>query len=219
MARTDNTGTLEYWKAGSEERQLRIFISHRHDGDAALYDGVIDALTRELFAVQDMSLSAAQVMAGPRGGDLDHLEIQAEVAARIYTSDVLIAPSRPAVTRSPWVTWEVQLAAVGYAIPILFVDEPGLQRRTSLVSQVEALGLPHAVCPPEIPAIASSVVRLVGHPDWGIRQDEPDAAIRYRGPPKTARDAVLAKFPFRARLQDIAVQRKPSLWDRMTGKT
>lgn len=212
------TGTFQYWTPGSEERQLRIFVSHRHGDDAKLYDGVIDALTREGFAVQDISLSATQVMAGPRGGDLDHLEIQAEVAARIHTSDILIAPSRPAVTRSEWVTWEVQLAAVGYAIPILFVDEPGLQRRTTLVSQVAALDLPHAVCTPDIQHIVSNVVQLVGHPDWGIRQDEPDAKIRFRGPPKKAREAVLTKFPFQARLPDVAVERKRGFWDRVTGK-
>src|SRR5688572_28850437 len=98
---------FEYWRPGAgEERQLRVFISHRYGDDQALYDEVLAALHRNGFSVQDVSLSAAQVLAGPRGGRLPALEVQSEIAARIYTSDVIIAPSRPAVTRSQWVTRE-----------------------------------------------------------------------------------------------------------------
>lgn len=39
------TPTFEYWQPGSEEeRQLRIFISHRYGRDEALYGEVIVAL-------------------------------------------------------------------------------------------------------------------------------------------------------------------------------
>ena len=213
---------FEYWTPGGEERQLRIFISHRYGHDEALYNGVIDALHREGFSVQDMSLSASQAMAGPRGGALPKLEVQAEVAARIYTSDVLIAPSRAGVSRSQWVTWEVQLAAIGYGIPILFVNQRNQQRKTSLVSQVDALGLPYAACNPVTWEIARNVAQLVDtRPNWAMRQDEPENTIRFRGPPPAARNDVLRKFPFQPRLAPPAPLSPPpkrSLWSLISGR-
>ncbi len=199
---------LSYWKPGSEERRLRIFISHRYDKDDQLYTDVIASLNREGFSVQDVSLSARQQMAGPRGGDLPKLKIQAEIAARIYTSDILVAPSRVGAGRSEWVTWEVQLAAVGYAIPILFVDQDeDQQRRAALVSEVAEIGLPHAVCGRVTQEIVANVIRLVGgRPNWAMRETEDDKLIRYRGPLPSARDDVLKKLPFEARLAGLAPQ-------------
>ncbi|MGE0829382.1 MAG: TIR domain-containing protein [Hyphomonadaceae bacterium] len=199
---------LPYWKPGSEERKLRIFISHRYEQDEALYSEVIAALNSQGFDVQDVSLSAGQQMAGPRGGELPKLKIQAEIAARIYTSDILIAPSRVGAGRSEWVTWEVQLAAIGYGIPILFVDQgEDQQRRTALVSEVADVGLPHAVCNPVAQEIVPRVVELVGgRPNWTMRDGESDALIRYRGPPSSARDDVLRKIPFEARLAAFATK-------------
>lgn len=194
---------LTYWKPGSEERQLRIFISHRYgkDKDEALYEGAIRALNHN-FSVQDISLSAQQYMAGPRGGELPKLSVQAEIAARIYTSDVLIAPSRVASSRSQWVTWEVQLAAIGYGVPILFVNEGKDQKlRTALVSQVHDLGLPYRISNRETSDIVRGVTELVdARPNWTMRQTENDAFTRFRGPPLKARDDVLKRFPFQPRL-------------------
>jgi len=209
--------TLSYWEPGSEERKLRIFISHRYENDDELYAKVRDALNSQGFHVQDVSLSAKEQMAGPRGGDLPKLEIQANIAARIYTSDILIAPSRVGAGRSEWVTWEVQLAAIGYAIPILFVDHDGdQQRRTALVSEVAALGVPHAVCGRVAHEIVPNVIKLVGgRPDWTMRDREDSKTIRYRGPLPSARDDVLKKFPFEARLAafpDQPHEPKKGLW-------
>jgi hypothetical protein len=192
---------LSYWKPGDEERRLRVFISHRHDRDEKLYGEVIEALNREGFAVQDMSLPASQVMRGPRGGKKPKLEIQAEIAARIYTSDVVIAPSSAGVSKSEWVTWEVQLASVGYGIPVLFINQKDQKYSTYLLSQVEDLGLDCASCKPLTHEIVSNIIRLAkGRPNWGMRQEEPDNLIRYRGPPVVARNEVLKKFPFQPRL-------------------
>jgi hypothetical protein len=198
-------GSLQFWQPGSEERRLRIFISHRYENDDVLYEEVRRALDSQGFAVQDVSLTAQEQMAGPRGGDLPKLEIQANIAARIYTSDILIAPSRVGAGRSEWVTWEVQLAAVGYAIPILFVDhDEDQQRRTALVSEVAALGVPYAVCARVAHEIVPNVIRLVGgRPDWTMRTGEEDRHIRYRGPLPSARDDVLRKFPYEARLASL----------------
>jgi len=38
-----DTQPFEYWKPGSEERQLRLFISHRWGHDEDLYASVISA--------------------------------------------------------------------------------------------------------------------------------------------------------------------------------
>ena len=214
------TAPFEYWQPGSEERQLRIFISHRFGKDQALYDEVVRALESNGFSVQDMSLSADQAMSGPRGGDLPKLNIQAEIAARIYTSDTLIAPSRPAVTRSQWVSWEVQLAAIGYGLPILFVNEKSQQRRTRLVSEVADLDLPHAVCERNSQAIVERLISLIdGRPTWGMRQEETENNMKFRGPPAFARADVLKRFPFHPRLPPAPFEPPPKrgFWSFLSG--
>jgi hypothetical protein len=218
-----NSAPLAYWEPGSEERQLRVFISHRYGDDSALYAEVIQAVERNGFSVQDISLSAEQYMAGPRGGKLSRLEVQAGVAARIYTCDLLIAPSRPAVSRSEWVTWEVQIAAVGYGVPILFVNQKrDQQRKTALVAQVEELGLPHRVCNRETSEIARNVAELVSaRPTWAMRQGETDQHLRFRGPPLKARDEVLKRFPFQPRLATPDAPPPPAkrtLWQMLAGR-
>jgi len=216
-----STAPFEYWQPGSEERQLRIFISHRFGKDQELYDQVIRALESNRFSVQDMSLSAERAMAGPRGGDLPKLNIQAEIAARIYTSDAVIAPSRPAVTRSQWVSWEVQLAAIGYGIPILFVNEKGQQRRTRLVTEVADLELPHDVCERSSQAIVEKLIRLIdGRPNWAMRQEETDANLRFRGPPEASRNEVLKRFPFHPRLPPVSLETPPKrgFWSFLSGE-
>ncbi|MBU6372365.1 MAG: TIR domain-containing protein [Alphaproteobacteria bacterium] len=214
------TQPFEYWQPGSEERQLRLFISHRWDHDESLYGSVINALNRQGFIVQDMSLSKDQAVKGPRGGSVAQLKIQAEIAARIFTSDILIAPSRVATTSAEWLTWEIQLAAIGYGLPVLFVDQTDQKHRTRLVSEMQDLGAPHAVCEPDTTHIVRAVTSLVsGRPTWAMRQDEPDTNFRFRGPPRTARYSVLRRFPFQPRLRDMRPPPKPpSFLDRMFGR-
>jgi hypothetical protein len=214
---------LQYWEPGSEERRLRIFISHRYGDDERLYNETINALYRNGFAVQDVSLPASQFMSGPRGGRLPKLEIQSEIAARIYTADIMIAPSRVATSRSQWVSWEVQLAAIGYGIPILFVSERGQRRSTRLVTEVADLNLPHEACDPEAHEIARSVAELVSPwPKAGMRQMEEDASIKFRGPPSTALAEVLKKHPFEPRLTPppgyVPNPSKPGFWGWLNGK-
>jgi hypothetical protein len=211
------TATFEYWRPGiGEERQLRIFISHRYGGDKPLYDKVIDALNRSGISVQDISLSAEQVLRGPRGGRLSKMEVQAEIAARIYTSDVVVAPSRPAISRSEWVTWEVQLAAIGYGIPVLFVSEQN-QRRTRLVSDLNKLGLDYRVCNPVVQEIIRGVAELARNPrpTWAMRQEEADAKLKFLGPTQRALSDVLRKHPFRPRLAALEARQpapRRGLW-------
>jgi hypothetical protein len=216
------TSQFEYWKAGAEERRIRIFVSHRYGKDQELYSEVFRALERNGHAVQDVSLSADQILKGPRGGRMPRMRIQAEIAARIYTADIVIAPSRVGAGQSEWITWEVQLAAVGYGVPVLFIHQPDQKNAARLVSEVRDLGLPHAVCAAEAHHIVRNVTTLIdGHPDWSFRQDETDRLIRFRGPPAFARETVLNKLPLTARLAALdeaaLPPRKRGLWGLFRG--
>jgi hypothetical protein len=214
---------FEYWKPGNdEERQLRIFISHRYGKDDGIYAGVVNALYRNGFPAQDISLNASRMISGPRGGALPEMEIQAEIAARIYTSDVLIAPSISGVSRSEWVTWEVQLAAIGYGIPVLFVNQKNQKRTTSLLKQIQDLGLPCAACEPQTHEIARSVAELVvqARPTWAVRQEETDGNLKFRGPPSAARTKIMRTFPFQPRLgatEPAPPPVKRGFWSRIAG--
>lgn len=162
-----------------------MFISHRFGKDEALYDEVVNALDRNGHAVQDVSLSASKLMAGPRGGELPELSVQAEIAARIYMSDVLVAPSRVGAGQSEWVSWEVQMAAVGYGIPILFVDHEHQKNRARLVAEIEASNLPHRVCEPRAPEMVRGIIELIGgRLTWGVRQEETEQTVRFRDHPR-----------------------------------
>lgn len=204
MTTPNTTLPLPFWKqSDGEERQLRVFISHRYGDDKPFYDGVITALNRAGFSVQDMSLTEDKQKKGPRGGRLPDLTIQAEIAARIYTSDVFIAPSAVAVAWSPWLTWEVQTATIGYGVPALFVNKLGQKKKAQLVTDVAKLGLPCRVCERETRQIVSSVAELVTtRPTWAVRLRETDPNLRFRGPPDAVLTAIMAQTPYLARLPD-----------------
>lgn len=221
MTTPNTTMPLPFWKPGEEERQLRVFISHRYGGDRSLYDDVIAFLGREGFKVQDLSLSEEHKRAGPRGGRLTKLELQAEVAARIYSADIVIAPSRPAIGRSEWVMWEVQLAAIGYSIPVLFVKERDAIYTANLVAQFEKLGAVHKLCEHDTPSIVRNTISLVGgRPTHAVRAEEDDAKFRLRGPSAASLAKVMNNFPYRPALADVPSPEPPKrgFWDRLSGK-
>ncbi len=78
------------------------------------------------------------------------------------------------------------------------------------------MGLPYAVCSPVTHEIVPNVIQLVGgRPNWKMREHEDDKLIRYRGPLPSARDDMLKKFPFEARLAAYDAQdseRKRGFW-------
>jgi len=190
-----------YWEPGSEERYIRIFMSHRWGLDRELYGQVLTQLRSQGHRIEDVSLTEQQKLAGSRGGDVPDLKIQAEVAARIFTSDVVIVASRPGITRSDWVMWELRIAAIGYGVPILFLDFDNQQRRAAIVAEVSALGLEHDVCRPVVTEIVPHVIKLVGgRPKWGMRLIESDPNLRFRGPPLL--DGIAKRIPYRAALPE-----------------
>ena len=192
-----------YWKPGSEERYIRIFMSHRWGQDRELYEQVLSKLRSQGHCIDDVSLNERQQIAGPRGGDVPDLNVQAEVAARIFTADIVIVASRPGIARSEWVMWELRIASIGYGVPILFLDFDGQQRRAAIVTEVAGLGLQHDVCQPLVTEIVPRVIQLVGgRPKWGMRLKEPDPNLRFRGPPLL--DGISKKLPYRSALPDVS---------------
>lgn len=134
-------------------RYLRVFFSHRWQEDGYLHK--LLAAEFENFQIEDMSLSEERRMLGARGGMVDEVKIKREIAARIYASDILIAPSTKAAIKSrrikadkeyveietDWISWEIQIAAICFNIPVLFVDERvGLRRRNPFYNKLKAEG-------------------------------------------------------------------------------
>jgi len=134
-------------------RRLRVFVSHRWKEDGELHR--ILRTDFENFQIEDMSLSEDRRMLGARGGMVDEIRIKRELAARIYASDILIAPStkaalKPRKVRSEgeyveietdWISWEIQIAAICFNIPVLFVDtRVNLKRRNALYNKLKAEG-------------------------------------------------------------------------------
>lgn len=185
-----------YWKPGSEERYIRIFMSHRWGQDRELYEQVLKALNSQGHRIDDISLNEQQQMAGPRGGDVPDVKIQAEVAARIFTADIVIAASRPGITRSDWVLWELRIASICYGVPILFLDFANQQRRAAIVADIAELEVSFDVCQPLVTEIVPRVIKLVGgRPTWGMRLQESDPNLRFRGPPLL--QTVEKRLPYR----------------------
>jgi len=194
---------FSYWQPGSEERYIRIFMSHRWGQDRELYEQVLRKLRSQGHCIDDVSLNERQQIAGPRGGDVPDLNVQAEVAARIFTADIVIVASLPGIARSEWVMWELRIASIGYGVPILFLDFDGQQRRAAVVREVAGLGLQHDVCQPLVTEIVPRVIKLVGgRPRWGMRLKEPDPNLRFRGPPLLER--ISKKLPYRSALPDVS---------------
>ena len=60
------------------------------------------------FPVQDVSISEDHQIVGVRGGRVADHVLRRDIAARIFTADLLIAPARVGVTRSGWVFIPIQ---------------------------------------------------------------------------------------------------------------
>ena len=117
-------------------RQLRIFISHRHDRHESIYTLALEQMKDHFGELQDLSVPEDAQIKGPRGGFLNDIDMRTRLTARIYSSDILIAPSTVAVGISEWTSFEIELAAFAFSLPILFVKEPDQQKNAALASYV-----------------------------------------------------------------------------------
>jgi hypothetical protein len=191
---------LPFWN-GDEDREIRVFISHRFEADSVLYDEALAKLRSQGHAIQDMSLNVDTLIRGPNGGQRPLLEIKAQVAARIYTSDILMAPARPATTRSEWLSWEIELAAVGYGLPVLFIKEPELENNTRFIAEIRGLNLRHEVAERRPEDIVPKTIRLLGgRPSWKVRFDETESKRVFRGPPPEQLRQVMSVLPYLPRI-------------------
>lgn len=192
----DNQGRLEYWREG-EKRKLRVFMSHRWDtDDATLYEDALKHLAKEGYAVQDLSLAQGQKVSGPRGGVVADMKIEREIAARIYSSDILLAPSRVAAGLSDWIVWEVELASVAYNIPVLLIDHaPDMQKR-SFVAELKAINARFDVVGDDAGKIAFAVAKLVFPPYQAVETGPTANTKLYRGPQRDILADVMKRFPY-----------------------
>jgi hypothetical protein len=196
-------GRLEYWKPGKSYRMLRVFMSHRWVAeDQKLYGDVFTELGKMGLKYQDMSLDRSRKIQGPRGGDVNDFELSRLIAARIFSSDIVIAPSRRGAGQSDWIAWEVELAAIAYSLPVLFVDhDHDVQRRNFLVSSLKAAGATFDVAEPSPYAIAGKAMRLV-NPDIfaGVRMPESyERTEIYRGPLQSALTEIMLQYPYQSK--------------------
>jgi hypothetical protein len=193
---------LRYWSPG-ENRRLRLFFSHRWDRDSELYEGAIRSLANNplVGTVQDLSVPRDGRIQGPRGGSVGEHVLLREIACRIYTSDLMIAPSRPGAGNNEWVSWEVETAALCYSIPVLFVREPDAVNNAQLVSGLRSAGARVDVCGRSAAEIAFSAVKLLMIPkNRGVIEAPASGGPEYRGPLESALDNVLKTHPYQPTL-------------------
>lgn len=118
-------------------RKPRVFVSHiwnRHDG---LVDRTIGVIRSRYTDVQDLSIRGGAPETGFGQPTLQNFRLKSRIAARIFSSDLVIAPIGSEVSYSAWVRYEIELAAVAYSIPVILIDSPDVQRRTSLRHELE----------------------------------------------------------------------------------
>ncbi|MBA3070537.1 MAG: hypothetical protein FP825_18920 [Hyphomonas sp.] len=117
-------------------RKPRVFVSHIWDRHEGFVDKTIEAIRRRYADVQDLSIrgTAPEEDLGPPS--LQHFILKSRMAARIFSSDLLIAPIGSEVSYSGWVRYEIELAAVAYSIPVILVDSSDILRRTTLRNEL-----------------------------------------------------------------------------------
>ncbi|HVY84097.1 MAG TPA: hypothetical protein VG943_03130 [Caulobacterales bacterium] len=184
------------WRPG-QGRRLRVFILQRWGMDEALYHGVLSELTHMGLFVDDLSLAQGRADFGARESDP---QLGAELAARIYAADVLIAPARRWAGQHDWAAWCIDLAALCYSVPVLLVDHDGdADRRNALTCGARAAGARCDVVRAQAFDIAAALSRLSQrNPHQSVPQDAVDVRHVYRGPHKGALSALMRMHPYRS---------------------
>lgn len=168
-------------------RQLRVFISHRWGQHRGLYERTTSELRASFGAFQDLSIPEGKGIFGPRGGYLEDFDIKSQMAARIFSSDLVICPSRVSMGTGAKssTAYEIELAAVAYSVPIIFLRETNQIRHVRFLKQAKKLKLQHIVA--------------------NIDEDELTPAVKKF----VAKDTLLRRFPF-GRRDAEAIQRSPN---------
>lgn len=117
-------------------RKPRIFVSHIWDRHEGFVDKTIETIRSRYADVQDLSVRVSAPESDLGAPTLKSFVLKSRVAARIFSSDLLIAPIGSEVSYSEWVKYEIELAAVAYSIPVILVDSRDIVRRTSLRNEL-----------------------------------------------------------------------------------
>ena len=194
--------------APGEIRQLRIFISHRWDQHKALYDQTTELLEQHFGALQNLSIPEGKRLVGERGGDREKHELKAQMAARIFVSDVVIMPTNVGMIRKKDSTlFEVQLATLAYSVPTVFVKKPRQKRNIGIVSQAEGLGLRHHVADDSAEKITEAVKKLVTKKMLLSRfhSDGESMVTSSRHPSNKVTDEIMREFPYLKQNRSVSV--------------
>lgn len=194
--------------APGELRQLRIFISHRWDQHKALYDETTELLEQHFGAFQNLSIPEEKRLVGERGGNREKHELKAQMAARIFVSDVVIMPTNVGMLRKKDSTlFEVQVATLAYSVPTVFVKKPRQKKNIGIVGQAEDLGLRHHIADNTADEIAEAVKKLVSKNMLLSRfhSDGESMVTSSRHPSYKVTDEIMRKFPYLKQNRSVSV--------------
>ena len=189
-----------------ELRQLRIFISHRWDQHTDLYRQITGLLQQHFGAFQNLSIPEGKRLVGEQGGDREKHELKAQMAARIFVSDVVIMPTNVGMVRKKDSTlFEIQLATLAYSIPTVFIKKPKQKRNIGIVGQASVLGLAHYVANNTAKDIAEGVQKLVMKKTLLSRfhSDGGTTVTASRHPSTKVIDEIMREFPYLRQNQSI----------------
>lgn len=147
----DYTSLARSLQKAKFRNSLRVFVSHRWELDAQILAFIESFEAREAgINVVDLSLKEETRIAGPLGGMVEEHKVKQDIAARIFASDVVIAPSKRMQSTSDWVKWELQTAAICYNLPIIFMDHVrDLEHPSALVRELSEAGAKILRCGPD----------------------------------------------------------------------
>ncbi|HVZ99983.1 MAG TPA: hypothetical protein VG841_06685 [Caulobacterales bacterium] len=185
----------EAWRPG-QGRRVRLFFLERWGREEALYADVIVELTKMGFSIEDLSLAKGRAAFAEDG---EEAGMRGEMAARIYSSDVLIAPLKHFSGPRDWAAWSVELAGLCYSVPVMLVElEEHAERRRKLVRPLQAVNARCDVARPQAFDIAFAIARLLQRsPHQAIPDRAGDSRTLYRGPQRSALSEVMRLHPHR----------------------
>ncbi|MES1199786.1 MAG: hypothetical protein ABUS48_07385 [Pseudomonadota bacterium] len=186
----------DHWRPG-QGRRLRAFIVARWGAEEPVFAAALQELSRMGFAVEDVSLPREESIMGPRE---DHPRLTSDLAARIYASDVLIAPAQKSSGPRDWVAWSVDLAGICYSIPTLLVDRGDDPKRVdTLLAPLRAAQARCDTARAQPFDIAFAVSRLLQRaPHQAIPDQSSDSRMVYRGPHRSTLGEVMRRHPYRS---------------------
>lgn len=180
-------------------RQLRIFISHRWDQHSDVYIEVADELRNAFGRFQDLSIPEDKILTSDNGGYLDQFDLRSNIAGRIYSSDLIFCFSNVGMGMSESTHYEIQLAAVAYSVPIIFLRLPDQQNNARIVRQALDLGIQTEVVNIGTRGLVTAVQKLVTKEMLRCRvalDIDENSNLTYRGPNGKITDRVLREYPF-----------------------